>query len=99
MKKWKNCKEWCCNAGPGVRVKFKDDPIRVKVTKVDNSNLWWVALKTECDKMHVKVLVWIMYYLIKWCFRNMKINTCIFLAGTDSRFIRNVKYKYIWLTI
>ncbi|XP_060852760.1 aminoacylase-1-like [Rhopalosiphum padi] len=64
--------EWCRNAGPGVYVKFKDNPIRVKPTKIDNSNPWWIAFKSECDKM------------------DMKINTCIFPAGTDSKFIRNV---------
>lgn len=51
----KTVKEWCRNAGPGVNVKFKDNPIRVKPTKVDNSNPWWVAFKTECDKMYVEV--------------------------------------------
>ncbi|XP_026817321.1 aminoacylase-1-like isoform X2 [Rhopalosiphum maidis] len=64
--------EWCRNAGPGVYVKFKDNPIRLKPTKIDNSNPWWIAFKNECDKM------------------DMKINTCIFPAGTDSKFIRNI---------
>ncbi|XP_060874447.1 aminoacylase-1B-like isoform X2 [Metopolophium dirhodum] len=64
--------EWCRNAGPGVHVQFKDNPIRVRPTKIDNTNPWWIAFKNECDKM------------------DMKINTCIFPAGTDSKFIRNV---------
>lgn len=45
--------EWCRDAGPGVSVQFKNNPIRVKPTKVDNSNPWWVAFKRECDKMQV----------------------------------------------
>ncbi|VVC39298.1 Peptidase M20,ArgE/DapE/ACY1/CPG2/YscS, conserved site,Peptidase M20, dimerisation domain,N-acyl-L- [Cinara cedri] len=47
--------EWCDNAGPGVTVQFKENPICVKPTKVDNSNPWWVAFKTECDKMNMKL--------------------------------------------
>lgn len=43
--------EWCSDAGPGVSVQFKDNPIRIKPTKVDNSNPWWVVFKRECDKM------------------------------------------------
>ncbi|XP_022177265.1 aminoacylase-1A-like isoform X2 [Myzus persicae] len=64
--------EWCRSAGPGVYVQFKDNPIRVRPTKVDDTNPWWIAFKNECDKM------------------DMKINTRIFPAGTDSKFIRNV---------
>lgn len=37
--------EWCRNAGPGVKVQFKDNPIRVKPTKIDNTNPWWIAFK------------------------------------------------------
>ncbi|XP_025207029.1 aminoacylase-1-like isoform X3 [Melanaphis sacchari] len=48
----KTVQEWCCNAGPGVYVKFKDNPIRVRPTKIDNSNPWWIAFKNECDKMN-----------------------------------------------
>lgn len=64
--------EWCLNAGPGVYVKFKNNPIRVKPTAIDNSNPWWIAFKNECDKMDIKI------------------NTAIFPAGTDSKFMRNV---------
>lgn len=45
--------EWCRNAGPGVTVKFKDNPIRVIPTKTDDTNPWWVAFKKECEKMYV----------------------------------------------
>lgn len=45
--------EWCRNAGPGVYVKFKNNPIRVKPTAIDDSNPWWIAFKNECDKMYV----------------------------------------------
>lgn len=45
--------EWCRNSGPGVTVKFKEDIIYSKPTKIDNSNLWWVAFKKECDNMYV----------------------------------------------
>ncbi|KAL4090367.1 hypothetical protein QTP88_025223 [Uroleucon formosanum] len=68
----KTVEEWCRNAGPGVHVQFKDNPICVRPTKIDNTNPWWIAFKNECDKM------------------DMKINTSIFPAGTDSKFIRNV---------
>lgn len=47
--------EWCHNAGPNVNVTFKDNAVRCKPTKLDNSNLWWVAFKEECDKMYVKL--------------------------------------------
>lgn len=43
--------KWCCDAGPGVSVKFKDNPIRVRPTILNDMNPWWVAFKKECDKM------------------------------------------------
>jgi len=29
-------------------VRFKDNPIRDKPTKLNNNNPWWVAFKKEC---------------------------------------------------
>lgn len=43
--------KWCCDAGPGVSVQFKDNPIRVKPTKLNDRNPWWVVFKKECEKM------------------------------------------------
>lgn len=48
--------KWCEEAGEGVE--FSESWVGRKqgVTKLDESNPWWISLKTACDKMSVKHL-------------------------------------------
>ncbi|XP_050435769.1 aminoacylase-1-like [Adelges cooleyi] len=48
-------KSWCIEAGEGVSVEFKKDPIRVPPTKICDNNLWWAAFKRECNNMKLKI--------------------------------------------
>lgn len=43
--------KWCSDAGPGIQLQFNHKSPPWGVTKLDSSNPWWMAFKTECDKM------------------------------------------------
>lgn len=44
-------KEWCHEAGDGVRLDVIKKNKKTVPTKLDDSNPWWLKFKSECDKM------------------------------------------------
>lgn len=42
---------WCQEAGDGVRMEIFKRNEQTTPTKLDDSNLWWLKFKNECDKM------------------------------------------------
>jgi aminoacylase len=47
--------KWCSEAGPGIYVEFEQKDPKVEVTKLDSSNPWWLAFKSACDDMKLKL--------------------------------------------
>ena len=43
-------RRWCSEAGPDVYLELTQSP-KMGLTKLDASNPWWMAFKTQCDKM------------------------------------------------
>lgn len=43
--------EWCKEAGSDLKVEFEQKNPKIEVTKLDDSNPWWIAFKKECDSM------------------------------------------------
>ncbi|PSN38838.1 Aminoacylase-1 [Blattella germanica] len=48
-------KKWCAEAGPGTYVEYEQKEPKVQVTKLDNSNPWWLAFKSACDDMNLEL--------------------------------------------
>lgn len=46
---------WCAEAGRDVRIEFRQKNPKVEVTKLDDTNPWWVVFKKECDEMNLKL--------------------------------------------
>lgn len=44
-------RSWCAEAGSDLRIEFQQKNPKVEVTKLDDSNPWWVAFKKECDSL------------------------------------------------
>lgn len=44
-------RKWCQDAGDGVICKEVKINKYQEVTKLDKSNLWWMAFKNACDEM------------------------------------------------
>lgn len=44
-------KQWCNEAGGGIEMDFEAQDPLMGLTKLDDSNPWWLAFKRECDKM------------------------------------------------
>lgn len=44
-------KQWCNEAGGGIELDFGVKNPLMGLTKLDDSNPWWLAFKRECDKM------------------------------------------------
>ncbi|GLE04775.1 hypothetical protein PINS_up013754 [Pythium insidiosum] len=64
---------WCTAEGVSWEFSPQTNPLfEHHVTKVDESNEWWVLFKGACDKM------------------GMRVETEVFPAATDSRFIRKL---------
>jgi aminoacylase len=42
---------WCKEAGPGTYIEFKVKSDLIPNTRLDESNPYWLAFKSECDKM------------------------------------------------
>ncbi|XP_063932212.1 aminoacylase-1-like [Zophobas morio] len=56
FKKWEETiNQWCKNAGKGVWVEFDHKQSPVTPTKLDNSNIYWVAFKEATNKLGLKV--------------------------------------------
>ncbi|XP_063932219.1 aminoacylase-1-like [Zophobas morio] len=52
FEKWeKTINQWCKEAGKGVWVEFDHKESPIPPTKLDNSNIYWVAFKKATDKM------------------------------------------------
>ncbi|XP_050437592.1 aminoacylase-1-like isoform X2 [Adelges cooleyi] len=47
-------KQWCKEAGEGVILEFTEKGCHVEPTKLNDENLYWVALKNQFDKMNLK---------------------------------------------
>lgn len=43
--------DWCKEAGSDLWIEFEQKNPKIEVTKLDDSNPWWVAFKKECDAM------------------------------------------------
>lgn len=44
-------KQWCNEAGGGIEMNFTVQNPFMGLTKLEDSNPWWLAFKGECDKM------------------------------------------------
>jgi len=42
---------WCKEAGPGTYITYEQKNNFVPNTRLDNTNPWWIAFKSACDKM------------------------------------------------
>lgn len=52
VKKWEETvNEWCREAGSGIWIEYEQKQPQVPVTKIDNSNPFWVAFKGACDAL------------------------------------------------
>lgn len=51
----KMVREWCAQAGSDVYIEFEQKNPQIEVTKLDDTNPWWVAFKKECDSMGLKL--------------------------------------------
>lgn len=45
-------RKWCTEAGEGVRMEFISRDPKTGCTLLDANNPWWMAFKSECDKMY-----------------------------------------------
>lgn len=48
-------RRWCTEAGQGVRMEFISRDPKTGCTLLDANNPWWMAFKSECDKMGLKL--------------------------------------------
>ncbi|EZA58129.1 hypothetical protein DMN91_010877 [Ooceraea biroi] len=48
-------KRWCEEAGPDVTYYFEEKNPKIESTKLDNSNLFWLAFKEICDEIGVEL--------------------------------------------
>ncbi|XP_026500882.2 aminoacylase-1-like [Vanessa tameamea] len=48
-------RQWCKEAGEGVSYEFEQKNPNVECTKTDDSNPYWVAFKSACDQMDLKL--------------------------------------------
>ena len=57
FEKWeKTINQWCKEAGKGVWVEFDHKESPIPPTKLDNSNIYWVAFKKATDKMYEAII-------------------------------------------
>lgn len=50
--KWEETiNEWCKQAGSGISIEYEQKQPQVPVTKLDDSNKFWVAFKHACDEL------------------------------------------------
>ncbi|KAF4530315.1 hypothetical protein B566_EDAN018457 [Ephemera danica] len=47
--------QWCREAGPGTSIEYRYEPKYIPNTKLDDSNPFWVAFKSECDQMNMNM--------------------------------------------
>ncbi|XP_034242125.1 aminoacylase-1-like isoform X1 [Thrips palmi] len=46
---------WCKEAGSDIKIEFEQKNPKIEVTKLDETNPWWIAFKKECDNMGLKL--------------------------------------------
>lgn len=52
IKKWEETvNQWCKEAGKGVWIEFEQKQPQVAVTKLDDSNPFWISFKEAADKL------------------------------------------------
>ncbi|XP_015115331.1 aminoacylase-1 [Diachasma alloeum] len=47
---------WCKEAGEGVTITFEQKNPRIESTKLDDSNPYWLAFKSSCDKLGLNLM-------------------------------------------
>lgn len=53
--------KWCKEAGEGVTITYEQKQPQVPVTKLDNTNDYWIAFKQATDKLYVVLYMFIYY--------------------------------------
>lgn len=57
IKSWeKTIEKWCKEAGPGIWIEYEQKEPQVPVTKLDNSNAYWIAFEKVTKDLYVTFL-------------------------------------------
>lgn len=52
VNKWEETiNQWCREAGSNITIEYEQKQPQVEVTKIDNTNPFWVAFKEATDKL------------------------------------------------